>query len=273
MINIVSEQDCCGCSACAERCPKSCISMLEDQEGFLYPVVDKEKCVNCHLCEQVCPVLDKTEAYSDSFAYAAKNRNEDERLNSSSGGLFIVLAKYFLVHGGIVFGAVFDSNFEVYHTYSSDLDGVKPMMRSKYVQSNIRSSYIDCENFLKQGKKVLFTGTPCQIDGLRHFLKKEYDNLLMVDVICHGVPSPGVWRRYLRASPACSGCSSPPTTATWNTGAKPSGGAGDEAPAPYRRQPRARRWHRLGRGSQRQPDLRRRRDARRRPRPPDRRWR
>ena len=198
MINIVSEQDCCGCSACAERCPKSCISMLEDQEGFLYPVVDKEKCVNCHLCEQVCPVLDKTEAYSDSFAYAAKNRNEDERLNSSSGGLFIVLAKYFLVHGGIVFGAVFDSNFEVYHTYSSDLDGVKSMMRSKYVQSNIRSSYIDCENFLKQGKKVLFTGTPCQIDGLRHFLKKEYDNLLTVEVICHGVPSPGVWRMYLK---------------------------------------------------------------------------
>jgi coenzyme F420-reducing hydrogenase beta subunit len=172
--------------------------MLEDQEGFLYPVVDKEKCVNCHLCEQVCPVLDKTADYFDSFAYAAKNRNEGERLNSSSGGLFIVLAKYFLLHGGIVFGAVFDSNFEVYHTYSSDLDGVKPMMRSKYVQSNMQSSYIDCENFLKQGKKVLFTGTPCQIDGLRHFLKKEYDNLLMVDVICHGVPSPGVWRRYLR---------------------------------------------------------------------------
>lgn len=188
----VSKTDCCGCSACAERCPKSCISMLEDQEGFLYPVMDKDKCVNCHLCEQVCPVLDKTADYSDSFAYAAKNRNEEERLNSSSGGLFIVLAKYFLAHGGIVFGAVFDSNFGVYHTYSSDLDGVRHMMRSKYVQSNMRSSYIDCENFLKQGEKILFTGTPCQIDALRHFLKKEYDNLLMVDVICHGVPSPGV---------------------------------------------------------------------------------
>lgn len=197
MIKIQNKQDCCGCSACVQRCPKHCISMKEDEEGFLYPVVDETLCIDCGLCEKVCPIINRPEKLPVMKVLAVKNRNEEERMASSSGGVFIALAKKVIEQNGVVFGAVFDENWEVKHTYAETLDGVKPMMGSKYVQSRIGESFSHAEKFLKEGRKVLFTGSPCQITALHDFLHKDYPNLLSVDFLCHGVPSPGVWRKYL----------------------------------------------------------------------------
>lgn len=197
MIKIQNKQDCCGCMACVQRCPKHCISMKEDEEGFLYPVFDENICIDCGLCEKVCPRLNHSKPISPIEVLAVKNCNEAERMASSSGGVFIALAKEVLSQGGIVFGAIFDENWEVKHTYAETLEDVKPMMGSKYLQSRIGNCYQEAEKFLKEGRQVLFTGTHCQITGLHRFLRKTYPNLLSVDILCHGVPSPGVWRKYL----------------------------------------------------------------------------
>lgn len=197
MIHIAEKQNCCGCAACVQRCPKKCINLVEDSEGFLYPEVDVENCIECGLCEQVCFFYNRNDSVIPLMVLAVKNRNVEERLNSSSGGVFVALSKYIIKEKGVVFGAVFDNHWEVKHTHTDKLSGVHAMMRSKYLQSRIENSYIDAEHFLKEGRKVLFSGTPCQIAGLHSFLRKDYPNLLTVDFLCHGVPSPGVWRRYL----------------------------------------------------------------------------
>ena len=197
MINITDRHDCCGCSACVQKCPKRCISLEEDDEGFLYPKVDTSACIDCGLCEKVCPWLNRPERIAPMGVLAVKNRNEDERMASSSGGVFIAMAKKILGKGGVVFGAVFDDNWEVRHSYAETLEGVRLMMGSKYLQSRMGSSYCDAERFLKEGRPVLFSGSPCQVAGLHNFLRKDYPNLLSVDFLCHGVPSPGVWRKYL----------------------------------------------------------------------------
>ena len=197
MIHITEKRECCGCSACILRCPKRCITLREDAEGFLYPEVDKERCIDCGLCEKVCPWQNRAVPVPPLEVLAVKNRNEEERLDSSSGGVFIALAKAVIRKGGVVFGAVFDRRWEVIHAYAESMEGVRRMMGSKYVQSHIGNSYKEAEQFLKQGREVLFCGTPCQIAGLHSFLHKPYSNLLSVDFLCHGVPSPGVWRRYL----------------------------------------------------------------------------
>jgi len=202
MINIINKEDCCGCSACVQRCPKQCITLKEDNEGFLYPIVDKETCIDCGLCEKVCPVLHQGEPRKPLKVYAAKNLNEEIRRQSSSGGIFTLLAEQVIQEGGVVFGARFDENWEVKHDFTETIEGLAFFRGSKYVQSRIEDNYKKAEEFLKQGRKVLFSGTPCQIAGLKRFLRKEYDNLLSVDFVCHGVPSPGVWRQYLKETVA-----------------------------------------------------------------------
>lgn len=197
MIHIIDKSQCCGCTACVQRCPKQCITMKEDEEGFLYPTVEHSICINCGLCEKVCPVINHNEPKQPFQVFAAKNRNESQRLQSSSGGIFILLAEYIIKQGGVVFGARFDKNWEVEHGYAETIEELKPLMRSKYVQSRISNTYKEAKQFLKQGRQVMFVGTSCQIAGLKKFLCKEYENLLTVDFICHGVPSPKVWRRYL----------------------------------------------------------------------------
>ena len=197
MVNITDRHDCCGCSACVQKCPKQCIFLEEDEEGFLYPKVNMSVCVDCGLCEKVCPWSNRAEPITPKEVLAVKNRNEKDRMSSSSGGVFVALAAKTIEKGGVVFGAVFDEIWEVRHTYAETMEGVRPMMGSKYVQSRIGYSFRDTEHFLKEGREVLFTGTPCQVAGLHRFLRKEYPNLLSVDFLCHGVPSPGVWRRYL----------------------------------------------------------------------------
>ena len=197
MITITDKHNCCGCSACASICPKHCITMQADNEGFLYPKVNEADCIDCGLCEKVCHELHPYEDREPLKVYAAINKDEKVRLKSSSGGIFYLLAEKTIDEGGVVFGARFDEQWQVVMGYAETIEGVKAFMGSKYVQARMSTAYADAKRFLTEGRKVLFSGTPCQIAGLHHFLRKPYDNLLSVDIICHGTPSPKVWGRYL----------------------------------------------------------------------------
>lgn len=197
MININDKHNCCGCNACVQICPKQCIFTSEDNEGFIYPHVNTEKCIDCGLCELVCPVINQNESKEPLVTYAAKNKNDDVRLNSSSGGVFTLFAEHIIAEGGIVFGAKFNDNWEVSHNYTETIQGLALFRGSKYVQSIIGDSFKLAKQFLNDGRKVLFSGTPCQIAGLKKYLRKEYELLLTIEVVCHGVPSAMVWRDYL----------------------------------------------------------------------------
>lgn len=202
MIQITDKKDCCGCWACVQRCPKHCISMNEDEEGFLYPKADASLCIECGLCERVCPVIHQDEARSPLEVVAAKNPDEEIRRLSSSGGVFTQLAVQVIERGGVVFGARFAADWSVEHAYAETIEGLAAFRTSKYLQSKIGQAFAEAERFLKAGREVLFSGTPCQIAGLRRFLRRAYPKLLCVDFICHGVPSPGVFRQYLEEEKA-----------------------------------------------------------------------
>ena len=198
MIKITSKKHCCGCYSCVQRCPKQCIAMREDEEGFLYPKVDESVCIDCGLCEKVCPVINQDAGQEPLEVLAAKNPNEEIRKESSSGGIFTMLAESVIDGGGVVYGVCFDERWEVVHQSAETKVDIAKFRGSKYVQSKVQNTYKEAEIQLKAGRKVLYSGTPCQIAGLKRFLRKDYDNLLTVDFICHGVPSPGVFRTYLR---------------------------------------------------------------------------
>lgn len=197
MITITDKQNCCGCGACAQACPKQCITMAEDHEGFLYPQVDTGSCIECGLCQKACPELHPASERTPLGVYAAIHTNDEIRLSSSSGGVFTAIAEKVIADGGVVFGAAFKHNWEVEHQYADTIEGIHRFRGSKYVQSTIGNTFAQAQAFLKQGRKVLFTGTPCQIAGLHKFLRKNYHNLLSVEILCHSVPSPKVWRKYL----------------------------------------------------------------------------
>jgi len=197
VINISDKHNCCGCSACASACPKACISMQEDGEGFLYPLVDAATCIDCGQCEKVCPFEATLEAKRPLHTYAAINPSENERFHSSSGGIFTMLMHETLKKGGVVYGAAFDNDWNVCHISIEVEEDIPVLQGSKYVQSIIGDNYKTVKEYLKTGRKVLFSGTACQIAGLKRYLQKEYENLLTVDVVCHGVPSPMVWKEYV----------------------------------------------------------------------------
>lgn len=190
---------CCGCTACYAICPKSAITMQEDSEGFKYPAIDKSKCIDCGLCCKVCPLDKKLEnviAAAASFACAAKDENFAKQ--SSSGGVFPLLTNMFAEQQAVIYGAAFDNNWKVKHIRVNDIDELKKLYTSKYVQSDMGDSFKQVKHDLDIGKEVLFAGTPCQVAGLKSYLSKEYNNLTTVDFICHGVPSPAVWRSYIK---------------------------------------------------------------------------
>ena len=198
MIPITDKRNCCGCTACSQVCPKHCITMQMDSEGFKYPHVDTSLCVECGLCEKVCPYLNKYPIpIKKPASFACKTKNDELREKSSSGGLFTVLAAKVIQEGGVVFGAKFDAEWNVVHGYSETEEGLAAFRGSKYVQSDLGNCFTEVKNFLKSERQVLFTGTPCQVAGLNHFLQKKYDNLITVDFVCHCVPSPLVWKKYL----------------------------------------------------------------------------
>lgn len=203
MIEINRLTDCCGCSACASVCPKQCISMQADEEGFLYPMIDSDKCVNCRLCEKVCPVINEVRS-SDYLrkAYILRTEQEEILIDSTSGGFFTPLAKCLLDNDGIVCAAAYDNDYNVSHSFilpdESNTDQTFEKFRgSKYVQSDINQCYGQIKKYLANDKTVCFVGTACQVYGLKCYLQKDYSNLFTVDLVCHGTPSPKQWKKYL----------------------------------------------------------------------------
>lgn len=187
-----------GCGSCTAVCPQHCIQMLPDGEGFRRPEIDRIKCVDCRRCEQVCPVLLDTAEQTQTTAYAAKNRNECVRTDSSSGGVFTALAERVLGKGGCVCAARYDDGFAVVHDFAYSSSELAPFRGAKYAQSKAEHCFPKIRSLLQEGRPVLFVGTPCQVAGLSAFLGKDDPNLTLVDMICHGVPSPKVWHRYLQ---------------------------------------------------------------------------
>ena len=199
MINLSDKSDCCGCSACYSICSHHAVEFSTDQEGFFYPKFNKNLCVECGLCEKVCPVIHyETEPKTGNpVIYSAVNTNEKQYMESSSGGIFILLCEYIISKGGIVCGVIYDKNFIVKHSFAKTLDECRAFQGSKYVQSDVREIYPKIKSLLKENVLILFSGTPCQVAGLKLFLRKSYDNLYTVDLICHGVPSPKIFQDYL----------------------------------------------------------------------------
>ena len=187
--NICPYDLCTGCAACVNVCSKGAISMVEDELGYIHPLINASLCVNCGLCEQICPVLHPLELNEPKTVYAAVSIDDKERMTSASGGAASVYSRYILEHGGIVYGCVQENYHDIKHLRIACLDELTLLKGSKYVQSNIGLSYRLVKRDLQSGAKVLFIGTPCQIAGLKSFLQKDYENLFAIDLICHGVPS------------------------------------------------------------------------------------
>lgn len=192
------KKNCYGCRACEQVCPVGCIKTTKDSEGFIYPSKIEDLCINCNLCKNVCPNYNskKIDNYVSNI-YMAINKDEKTLEKSSSGGVFSALVNLYCKENFMIFGVEFDNDFNVVHTYTSQKDNIAKYRKSKYVQSDIGDCYKKAEEFLKEDKYVLFTGTPCQIAGLKLFLKKDYKNLLCVDIVCHGVPSQKIFHRYI----------------------------------------------------------------------------
>lgn len=194
---VTSQFKCTGCEACKNICPHGAIQMIESEEGFLYPQIDKEKCTECNLCRKICPAnkVYKNEYEAPEF-YAVKSLAEEERKNSSSGGVVCAMAKEIIKENGVVYGVALEKK-EAKHIRISQVEDLHKIMGSKYVQSKIDDILKKVKTDLEEKKKVLFTGTPCQIEGLQSYLGKTYENLICLSIICHGVPSPKVWKQYL----------------------------------------------------------------------------
>ena len=190
-------KSCCGCSGCEQICPKNCISMKPDSEGFLYPEVDESICIECGICIKHCPILTDVSRCNIPKVYAAKYKDRGSTFKSTSGGLFIPIAKSVLSMGGVVFGCAYDENLVAKHIKVETEDELYRLQSSKYVQSDTRGIYKQVKTELQNGKEVLFSGTGCQAAGLRSFLGKDYGNLLITDIVCHGVPSPKLFKNYI----------------------------------------------------------------------------
>lgn len=197
MKEICSSSDCTGCMACVNGCAQNAISIVQDEEGFDRPQINEDLCVDCGLCQRICPINHHPETEEPKKIFSGWASDEEVRLGSSSGGAFTEIARPVLEEGGVVFGCALNDKLQAEHTYVETLEDLaRRLSGSKYVQSRIGNSYAQTKDFLKQGRKVLFSGTPCQIAGLRNFLRKDYDNLTTVDLICHGVPSPMIFEDY-----------------------------------------------------------------------------
>ena len=197
-IEVDIKEECCGCTACKNICPVNAIEMKEDKEGFLYPIVNEEKCIKCELCKKVCPVLNIKNETKEQHAYIFQNANDDVRRQSTSGGAFSAIAEEIINKNGIVYGVIFDKDFNVIHKGIENKEELYKFRNSKYVQSNLKDTFKEVKENLEKDRLVCFSGTSCQIEGLKNFLGKKYDKLLLVDVVCRAVPSPLIWEKYLK---------------------------------------------------------------------------
>ena len=190
--------ECCGCRGCEQICSHHALTMQEDEEGFLYPVLNEDACVNCGLCEKVCPMTHGIEKlYNQGQTIAVQNLNKEELFTSSSGGVFVAIANEVISKNGIVYGAAFENGPILCHQRITTIEGIERLKGSKYLQLDIRNTYQLVKHDLTSGKSVYFVGTPCQIAGLRLFLKKDYENLLVSDLVCHGTPSNKIFRNTI----------------------------------------------------------------------------
>lgn len=192
---------CYGCQACIQICPRTAISITHNDEGFLYPRINQDQCIDCSLCEQVCPTQEvNTEKIFNPMpktVLASWSKDFNIRMHSTSSGMFFLLSRKFIQEGGIVYGVGYNNDLRAYHFRVTDIEGLDSLRGSKYMQSDINSTYIQVKNDLKNGLKVLYSGTPCQIAGLRLFLRQNYDNLFTIDLVCHGVPSPTFFQAHV----------------------------------------------------------------------------
>ena len=197
MEKIVEKSECTGCTACYSICPRHAIEMKEDENGFKYPVIDKNKCIDCGLCKKTCPVLNKKSNIAINKCYVGYNKDIEIQEKSSSGGIFDIIAKEILKDNGLVLGAAFDENNKLKHFIVNNLDGLEKLRGSKYLQSDLNDVFKQIKDNIKN-RKILFVGVPCQVAGLKAYLNKDYDNLICIDLICHGVPTPKLFDKYVK---------------------------------------------------------------------------
>lgn len=196
----VDYKKCTGCTACISACPKKCLEMREGEGGFQFPMPSGAAvCIGCGLCNQACPIFTPhPHLTEDTRAYAVYSQDTAERLESSSGGVFSLFARDVLSAGGIVYGAAYDRNFRVHHIAVTETSDLYRLRGAKYAQSDMNGIFSDVQKKLMENRHVLFTGTPCQVSGLKTFLNREYENLITIDFVCHGVPSPAAWSAYVK---------------------------------------------------------------------------
>lgn len=192
------KEDCCGCGACLNICPKHAITMQEGECGFIYPVIDADKYVRCGKCKTVCAFQNSGVKNSPIECYAAVSKNVEQSKNSASAGIFAAIATKIIEDGGIVYGAAFDEDWKVHHISAETLDQLCALQGSKYAHSDIERIYSDVKEQLTIGRQVLFSGAPCQVSGLQGYLGGEYENFLTIDIVCHGVPSNRMFQDYLK---------------------------------------------------------------------------
>jgi len=193
------KKNCCGCAACMNACPKEAIAMEADEDGFIYPTINYDICVDCGLCQKVCAFQNVPLSGDEPLAaYAAINKSRSVLLDSTSGGLFGALASLTYENNGVVFGCDFNENLEPEHICIANPNDIRKLQGSKYVQSSINTTFSEANKYLEQDRAVLFTGTPCQIAGLKSYLGKDYKNLITADLICHGVPSAAFFKGYIK---------------------------------------------------------------------------
>lgn len=200
MLAYKDKKQCAGCTACMNICPHNAISMQADREGFLYPVTDEDLCTDCGLCQKICPFQNINTIsgnYTQPKVYAVKHRDDNVRMNSTSGGMFTAISDYILSKDGVIYGAGFDEQFRVCHQKAENVEDRNKLRGSKYVQSDLQGVFKDIKEELKKGRQVLFTGTPCQTAGLHAYLSKKYENLYLCDLVCHGTPSPLMWKEHV----------------------------------------------------------------------------
>lgn len=191
-----NKKECNGCGACKYICPVNAIEMVTDEEGFEYPCIDEKKCIHCNKCKRYCSNFNENSC--QSVTYRGINKNLEDLKISSSGGIFLALARKVIEEKGVVFGVKYEDNLNVVHDFAESMEDVKKFCGSKYVRSDLKNTYQLAKKFLDSGRKVLFTGTSCQIQGLNIYLEHEYDNLLTMDIICHANPSPKVFQLYIK---------------------------------------------------------------------------